>query len=152
RLDDADLGGGALGETDLSAIDLSTAKTATGAGVTDDWLREQLRLHETWVTSGARQGQRADFIGLDLSGRDLSGAMLAAAGFEAATLVGANLSRTMLAAANLRGANLLRANLSGADLRGADLMDTNMRDADFTNCKKGQLPGTALITLLQQAG
>ena len=68
------------------------------------------------------------------------------------TLVGANLSRTMLAAANLRGANLLRANLSGADLRGADLMDTNMRDADFTNCKKGQLPGTALITLLQQAG
>ena len=57
----------------------------------------------------------------------------------------------MLAAANLRGANLLGANLSGADLRGADLMDTNMRHADFTDCKTGKLPGTALMTLLKQA-
>ena len=57
----------------------------------------------------------------------------------------------MLAAANLRGANLLRANLKGADLRGADLLDTNMRQADFTGCKTGELPGTALMTLLKQA-
>ncbi len=36
-------------------------------------------------------------------------------------------------------------------LRGADLLDTNMRQADFSDCKKGQLPGTALMTLLKQA-
>ncbi|MFQ6018178.1 MAG: pentapeptide repeat-containing protein [Kiloniellaceae bacterium] len=51
----------------------------------------------------------------------------------------------------MRGANLLRANLREADLRGADLLDTNMRDADLTGCKAGQLPGTALMTLLKQA-
>ncbi len=52
-----------------------------------------------------------------------------------------------LAAASLYDANLLRANLSGADL-----LDANMRDADLTDSKTGRLPGTALMTLLQQAG
>ncbi len=36
------------------------------------------------------------------------------------------------------------------DLRGADLLDTNMRQADFTGCKTGTLPGTALMTLLKR--
>ncbi len=52
-----------------------------------------------------------------------------------------------MAAASLYDANLLRANLSGADL-----WDANRRDADLTDSKTGQLPGTALMTLLQQAG
>ncbi len=151
RLADADLRGAAFADTDLSAIDLSTAKTATQTDITDEGLTEKLRLHETWVSSGTRAGERTDLSGLDLSGRNFSGAILAAANFEAATLVGADFSGALLAAANLRGANLLRADLFGADLRGADLLDTNMRDADFTDCKKGRLPGTALMTMLQQA-
>ncbi len=53
RLADADLRGAALGETDLSAIDLSTAKTATETDITDEGLAEKLRLHETWVSSGS---------------------------------------------------------------------------------------------------
>ncbi len=47
---------------------------------------------------------------------------------------------------------LVAANFRNVDLRDAQLADANMRDADFTDCKKGQLPGTALMTLLQQAG
>ncbi len=43
------------------------------------------------------------------------------------------------------------ATLRGTNLRGARLADADLRGADFTDCKKGQLPGTALMTLLQQA-
>jgi len=150
RLANADLRGASLAGTDLKNIDLSAAKTASDAGLTDSWLRARLDNHAEWVKSAGQMGERADFTGLDLSGRDLANATLAAAVLEAATLVGANLSGALLAAANLRGANLLRADLSGADLRGADLLDTNMRDADFTGCRTGELPGTALMTLLRR--
>jgi len=150
RLANVDLRGASLGDTDLTQIDLSTAKTAKETGITDAWLRERLDAHCQWVSSARKLGEQADFTGLDLSGRNLSSAILAAAVLEAAALVGSNLSGALLAAANLRGANLLRADLSGADLRGADLLDTNMREADFTDCRMGELPGTALMTLLQQ--
>ena len=35
--------------------------------VRDEWIKEKLRLHAEWVTSGTRLGERADFIGIDLS-------------------------------------------------------------------------------------
>ena len=124
-------------------------KLAQTVGVTDEMIHETLVEQENWVASGGQKGQQAVFAGLDLSGRDLSGANLAAANLEAATLVEVNFSGAMLAAANLRGANLLRANLSGADLRGANLLDTNLRKANVRDCKVGELPGSALLTLLR---
>ncbi len=51
----------------------------------------------------------------------------------------------------LSGADIAGALLAAANLRGADLLDTKLRQADFTGCKTGKLPGTALMTLLKQA-
>ena len=107
--------------------------------------------HGNWIRSGGTEGERANFVGVDLSYRSLRGTNLAAANLQGAVMIGTDISGALLAAANLRGANLFRADLRGADLRGADLLDTDMRHARLTGCRKGTLPGTGLFTLLQEA-
>lgn len=67
---------------------------------------EILDLHEHWVSSGFRQGQRADFSGADLSNVDFSNRNMSGARFKNARLEGAKLVDTIFHGANLNGANL----------------------------------------------
>ena len=101
-------------------------------------LSEILEAHQHFC-SGREGGVRADLSAADLRLADL----------HQANLTGAILAGANLAGASLKQAKLGRADLSGADLRGADLQNANLRDADLSGTKQGELPGTALTTLLQ---
>lgn len=115
-------------------------------------LKEILEKHRLWVTSGGKEGVRADLsranlfganliaadlteailIWANLNAANLSGANVIAANLFGANLIAADLSRAKLSAAKLTGANLIGANLSGADLSAADLRGANLNRADLT--------------------
>ena len=91
-------------------------------GMTQEELKECLRLHKLWLDNNAT-GTRANLSGAylaraDLARADLAGAYLAEANLSEANLAEANLARAYLAGADLSGANLARADLSGANLAG----------------------------------
>ena len=121
-----------------------------------------LAAHRSWIVSGHRGGQRANFRGSNLEGADLSTTNL-----EGADLAGANLKGADLGGADLRGANLVDANLENADLRGATLeqavltgailhganllhatlREADLQDAELTSVRGlvcGQLAGSNL--------
>ncbi|MGB2986534.1 MAG: pentapeptide repeat-containing protein, partial [Phycisphaerae bacterium] len=125
-------------------------------------LKEVLRLHETWLRSGGKDGKHADLrnadlrhadlreaqlsrallSSIDLSGANLRGANLMGANLHQGYLSGAritkgNLSDCDLTAANLSGVNLWRTVLANADLAASDLREANLVLAD--------LSGTSLI-------
>ena len=82
-------------------------------------IKKILEQHKIWLSSGGKEGNKADLRGADL--RD------------------ANLGSADLSNANLRGADL-----SNADLRGADLRDADLRNADLT---QAILPNSTFIIL-----
>lgn len=109
-------------------------------------LREILAAHDAWVRSGGREGQPADFAGLDLTRADLKGANLRKADLgnllaEKAELTGAKLFRANLAGARLADARLRSADLSRANLRGCDLSGANLAGADLS---RADLQGATL--------
>ena len=67
--------------------------------------------HKLWLSSGGKEGERADLSSADLRS--------------------ANLSSAYLRSANLSSANLRYANLHNADLRSADLYNADLRYADL---------------------
>ena len=99
-------------------------------GMTQEELKECLRLHKLWLDNNAT-GTRANLSGAylaraDLARADLAGAYLAEANLSEANLAEANLARAYLAEANLARAYLAGADLSGANLARADLSGANL--------------------------
>ncbi|MBD3257982.1 hypothetical protein GF377_06080 [candidate division GN15 bacterium] len=91
-------------------------------------LRQILRDHECWLSSGGQQGRRANLSRADLRGTDLRGWDLTGIVLYRADLRGANLAGTILCHANLSRARLAGANLDGADMARANLRGTNLSD------------------------
>ena len=95
---------------------------ANGQILSEEGLAKILKEHKEWVTTGGKQGKRADLSKANLSEADLSKAILSSV----------NLSGTHLLGADLSGANLVDANLSRADLVGANLREANLREANLS--------------------
>ncbi len=94
-------------------------------------LAEIVRQHELWISSGEKEGQRANLTGAHLSGADLSNANLRGAFLQGVILDDANLKDAVLIHADLRDAQIRRSDLSGAnlllaDFSGADLSHSNL--------------------------
>jgi len=121
-----------------------------------DELDRKLSEHKKWLDTNGKEGCRADFSGIDLTGVDFAskapqvdesyqeqflgpldplfdclGPDLSGANLEGAELIGANLSRANLVGANLVGANLYGARLEHTFLRDADLRQADMRGASL---------------------
>lgn len=106
--------------------------------MTQEELQETIEAHQDWLSSGGKEGIRADFSGMDLSGQDLSDvdfrrAIFTATNLSDADLTDANLSEAWLEESNLRGADLTRTDFSHANLKGADLQDADMEDTVFSH-------------------
>lgn len=89
-------------------------------------LAEALSLHQKWLTTGMKQGER--FALKDLAFQDLNGVDLESADLEGANLAFADFHNANLEVANLQDANLYRANLRGA----VDLDTCYTEGADFS--------------------
>lgn len=90
-------------------------------------LFELLSLHQDWLDSEGRTGQRLELDLADLSGAPLGEVDLSAAKIQRCNLRNANLSGT-----NLMMADLSYCNLTGADLRGANLSGCSLRRVNLT--------------------
>ena len=113
-------------------------------------IRDALRLHTNWISSGGVEGKRAELDGHDLSGHDLSGVDLSGASLIGVKLADAKLSRGLLVLCNLSEAVLVRAqlykcDLTGCNFSGADLTDANLRGANLSPASirdaKGRVTG-----------
>lgn len=103
---------------------------------------EKLASHRRWL-QGDVTGERAVFVGENLSGMNLSQQYLAKVDFTGADLSGANLSQVLASEsiftnADLTGANLsagifFRANFDGASIVNATLVDSSFDEASFIN-------------------
>lgn len=89
----------------------STVSAVNLRHLTPDAVQHILQEHALWLSSGGRNGRRANF--------------------RNANLRGVNLSQAHLAEASLRGADLSGSNLSGSDLHGADLSEAFLSHADL---------------------
>ena len=87
-------------------------------------IKKILEQHKIWLSSGGKEGNKAD-----LSNANLSDANLSNANLSGANLSNANLSNANLRCADMRGAYLRTANLRDAYLRTANLNGANLRDA-----------------------
>lgn len=99
-----------------------------------DELASILAHHAQWVSTGHKEGARADLRHVNLRGADLRGANLRGADLYGADLYGANLY-----GADLQGADLREADLQGADLQGADLQGADLQGADLGETKVVQM-------------
>lgn len=82
-----------------------------------------LKLHDEWLRTKHRYGQRAN-----LTDRDCSNLNLPRAQLREGIFVNTNFKST-----NLLGANVIKANFSGANLQGAILKEIKGAKANFTN-------------------
>ena len=89
-------------------------------------LKDILDLHELFLTTGGKEGERADLEGANLEDVNLEDACL-----QDAYLIGVSLKYANLTDANLIGANLASANLEDADLIGACLEGASLRYANL---------------------
>ncbi len=151
-LSGADLTGAILVSTDLSGATLKNTTLAgavlCGALLDDNAIAEMARhginpegnlvplgerlfellsLHQDWLDSEGRAGQRLELDLADLSGAPLSQVDLSAAKIQRCNLRNANLSGT-----NLMMADLSYCNLTGADLSGVNLSGCGMRRVNLT--------------------
>ena len=111
--------------------------------VTQEELKEVLRLHELLLESEEKEGERANLSYCDLTNAnlsycdlryaDLTNANLSYCDLRYADLRDANLYKTNLFKTNLTNTNLSNANLRGADLTKADLYKTNLFYAKVDN-------------------
>jgi uncharacterized protein YjbI with pentapeptide repeats len=144
RLEEADLRGASFENMAgaFSGVMISPPKSVDAIQV-----RHQLKLHEKWVESGGKEGQRADFTGQSLAGLDLSGRCLDTICFAHANLKGIVLRGAVLAACDFSEANLRQADLSRCDLRGANLKGAILDDARLDEVRTGTLPETGIRTV-----
>jgi hypothetical protein len=129
--------------------------------MTHEEVKERIRLHRIWFDSERKEGVRADFRGVDLSGMNLYGEFLEDADFNEGVFNGtifrlANLKNTGFVASDLTGADFSDANLAFADLSmsfalftdfsNAYLLHTNFCSSSFidTNFTNAELVGTIL--------
>ena len=106
-------------------------------------LKDILDLHELFLNTRGKEGERANLRdayleGVNLEDVNLQGANLKYANLKYTNLEGANLKHTNLERANLTGVNLKDVDLEGANLRYANLKDANLyntylKDADLYN-------------------
>jgi uncharacterized protein YjbI with pentapeptide repeats len=111
-------------------------------------LTKVLQSHHLWLTSGFKEGEKANLEGADLQGANLQNATLIWADFKNANLKGTNLERAQLKEASFNGADLqnsflrsakfknaclVKANLEGAVLEEADLRNAYLSEAEFKN-------------------
>ena len=94
-------------------------------------LKDILDLHELFLISNGKEGERANLIGADLEDVNLEGANLKYADLIGTDLIGANLKYANLIGADLYNAYLKDANLYGAYLYNANLEDTNLEGANL---------------------
>lgn len=106
-------------------------------------LTKILQSHKLWLTSGGKEGERANLEGVELEWAELQGADL-----QNAILNGAAFKNANLIAANLQGAQLRGASFDGAKLQAADLRTPFLNKAEFknailtkTNLQGARLPG-----------
>ena len=92
-------------------------------------LFELLSLHQDWLDSEGRAGQRLELDLADLSNAPLGEVDLSAAKIQRCNLRNANLSGTNLMMADLSYCNLTGADLSGANLSGCSLRRVNLTGA-----------------------
>jgi uncharacterized protein YjbI with pentapeptide repeats len=110
--------------------------------LTDAQVAAVLAAHELWLTSGGKEGARAD-----LSRGRLRKHRLRDARLEEVDLTEARLQEADLSGANLRGATLRGAKLSRAVLKDTSLRDTDLTDAELDGALDllaGQLAGADL--------
>ena len=122
------------GMTDLSAREPVRVLSA-------EEIEQMLALHVLYLETEYREGHRANFASVDLTGRDFSGlnlrgikmdrALLRGADFTGADLRGANLIGAMLQEARFDRADLSRARLSGANLVSARLENARLARAEM---------------------
>lgn len=105
--------------------------------MTDDKLREVLRLHDMWLRC-EMGGKRADLRGADLRDVNLSHVRLSYADMRYADLGNADLRYASLSNADLSNADLSNANLSHADLREANISNVILAFGPNVNCMYDQ--------------
>ena len=113
-------------------------------------LKDILDLHELFLISNGKEGERANLIGADLEDVNLEGANLKYADLIGTDLIGANLKYANLIGADLYNAYLKDANLYGAYLYNANLEDTNLEGANLigANLFRAKLVGANLENVI----
>lgn len=106
--------------------------------LTADEIRQIVDQHRQWLLSNEKEGQRAVFIGKDLSPHreilqdaDLTDAWLARANFTGMILTGTKFIRCKMEQADLTRADAFMADFTGANLANATLAGTNCARATF---------------------
>ena len=105
-------------------------------------IKKILEQHKIWLSSGGKEGNKADLRNANLSDANLSDANLSDANLSNADLSYADLSYADLSNADLSNADLRNADLRGADLRNADLRNADLRNA---NLARAILPNSTVI-------
>jgi hypothetical protein len=105
--------------------------TVDAAGLAPDVLRRKLELHDEWVVTIDKQGERAQLVNADLRQIDLAGlllpdAVLYRANFDGVTLVDQDLHSATVVGATFRGADLTKAALTEGDADDVDFEDARM--------------------------
>ncbi len=124
---------------------------------------EALQGQARFVQTNGREGGRASFENMDLSGMDFSqngpfsgyteylagisfaDANLDGASFEGVDISGVNMQGAIVRGTNFKDAVLTRANLEGAVISGAEFKNTDLRGADFQNANIGQATHSGII-------
>jgi hypothetical protein len=102
--------------------------------ITKKKLKEIIEKHKLWL-SDEKGGERANLIGIDLSGADLSEMNLSNIDLSYTDLSHADLSDTCLRHANLSDACLRYANMSGVNLSNTYLGYANLSHANLSRSK-----------------
>lgn len=113
-----------------------------------------LQDHVLWLSSGGKDGRRANFRNANLQQYDLSNSQLAEASFRGANLYGTNfsgcdmrgadLSEAQLGAALFHSSSMVGAVFSRADLRQSVFENSDLQGADFSGAFLG---GAVLVGL-----
>jgi uncharacterized protein YjbI with pentapeptide repeats len=85
-------------------------------------IADMLRLHQLWLNSGQKEGEKADFSNKEIWKYDFSDAQLHSVIF----------SNAILKFCNFKSADLSFANFFGADIYRSDFTNANLFEADFS--------------------
>ena len=99
--------------------------------ISEEELKQILEEHEKWVSSGEKEGRKANLAEVNLQNSNLEGVNLQKANLNRADLQEAFLNEANLKQANLNGTNLQSASLFKANLQEAKLYSANLQNANL---------------------